>query len=81
MDQLVPLEFTGLYKCLATLRTHVNPRPVRVKVLPHGRVVAKHLGAAFVGTRDSSGDLVKPLLLRLYPGKIFMTLGSGIRDE
>jgi len=80
MDQLVPLEFTGLYKCLPALRTHVNPRPVRVKVLPHGRVVAEHLGAALVGAGDSSGDLVKPLLLRLYSVKIFMTTGSDIRD-
>ena len=63
MDQLVSLEFAGLYKCLAALRTHVDAGPVSVQVLPHRRVVTEHLGAALVRTGDSPGHLVKSLFL------------------
>ena len=44
--QLVPLQLRALHERLAALGAHVHARAVRVQVLPHGRVVAEHLGAA-----------------------------------
>ena len=38
-----------------------------VEVLPHRRVVAEHLRASFVRTRDGAGHLVKSLLLWFDP--------------
>ena len=46
VDQLVPLQFGALHERLAALGAHVHTWTVRVQVLPHGRVVAEHLGAA-----------------------------------
>ena len=45
MHKLVSLELRTLHKGLATLSTDVDTGPVSVEVLPHCRVVTKHLGA------------------------------------
>ena len=70
MNQLVSLQFTWLHKCLATLRTDVDPGPVSVQMFPHSGVVSEHLAAAFVRAGDGSGDLVKSLFLRFDPANI-----------
>ena len=48
------LQFTRLNERFAALSAHMNPGTVSVEVLPHGGVVAEHLGAAFVRTGDGS---------------------------
>lgn len=47
----MPLEFAALDEGLAAFGTDVDTRSVGMQMLPHGRVVAEHLGAALVRTR------------------------------
>lgn len=51
MNELMPLEFAALDEGLAAFGADVDTRSVGMQVLPHGRVVAEHLGAALVRTR------------------------------
>jgi hypothetical protein len=60
----MPLQLGALDEGLAALGAHVDPGPVRVQVLPHGRVVAEHLGAALVRTRYGPRNLVAGCTLR-----------------
>lgn len=47
----MPLEFAALDEGLAAFGADVDTRSVGMQVLPHGRVVPEHLGAALVRTR------------------------------
>ena len=68
VHQLVPLELGRLDEGLAALGAHVDARPVRAQELAHRRIVAEHLGAALVRTRDRPDRVfAPPLLLRLHP--------------
>ena len=60
-------QFRALNKGFATLGADVNPRPVGVKVFPHGRVVAEHFRAPFVWTGDRSRYLLAAIPFRLDP--------------
>ena len=58
VDELMPLQLGALDEGLAALGADVDARAVGVEVLPHGGVVAEHLGAALVRARDRSRDVV-----------------------
>ena len=55
---LMPFKLGALDEGFAALCAHVNPLTVRVQVLPHRRVVPKHLRAALVRASDCSGNLI-----------------------
>ena len=59
----MPLELRTLYEGFSALGADVDPRAVRVQVLPHGRVVPEHFRAALVRTRYSPRHLVARLPL------------------
>lgn len=54
VHQLMPLEFGALDERLATLGTHVHPRPVSVQMLAHRAIVPEHFRAALVRTGDGT---------------------------
>ena len=60
-------QFRALNKGFSALGTDVNPGPVGMKVLPHGRVIAEHFRTPFVGTRYSSRYLLAAIPFRLDP--------------
>ena len=49
------LQLGALHEGLATLGTHVDTRTVRVKMLAHGSIVAKHLVASLDGRPREDG--------------------------
>ncbi len=61
---LVAFELGALDERFPALCADVDPGPVRVQVFSHGRVIAKHFSATFVGTCDRSGDLIARLPFR-----------------
>ena len=63
----MPFQFGALNKGFSALRADVNPGPVGVKVLPHGRVIAEHFRTPFVGARDGSRYLLAAIPFRLDP--------------
>ena len=60
-------QFRALNKGFSALGTDVNPGPVGMKVLPHGRVIAEHFRTPFVGTGNRSGYLFAAIPFRLDP--------------
>lgn len=80
VHQLMALEFARLHERLAALATDVRPRPVRVQVLAHCTVVAKHLVAARVRAFDRLRLVQVHLFLLLWPGEFKQTnmLGSSL---
>ena len=60
-------QFGALNKGFAAFGTDVNTRTVRMKVLPHGRVISEHFRTPFMGTRYSSRYLLAAIPFRLDP--------------
>ena len=63
----MPFQFGALNKGFAAFGTDVNTRTVRMKVLPHGRVISEHFRTPFVGARDGSRYLLAAIPFRLDP--------------
>jgi hypothetical protein len=66
---LVAFELGALDERFPALCADVDPGPVRVQVFSHGRVIAKHFSATFVGTCDRSGDFIARLPFRPWKKK------------
>lgn len=69
VHQLVTFQFRALYKGFATFSTDMNTGPVGVQMFPHGRIIAKHLGAPFVRTGNRSGNFFAAIPFGLDPEK------------
>lgn len=60
MDKLMPLELRALHKRLSTLGAHMDPRPMRMQMLPHSSIVPEQFVTALGGAETERGDTYIP---------------------